>query len=273
MHIFMKRRRLIASVAIMLFFTIIALIVFLLYTSGKRSRDYRISINNYTVSMQDGKPDQALYWANKYYKAHKAIGFDEPSKKWTIGVAYELKGDFTDALEIYKEYDDELLQYKLKQYHKDFPEFNFRNLKNETARLKFKEGKFDESFAYYCSFVTEFFEMSDYTLKDYDSPTIMREFRLAITLEDDPTLTRISSFLDFSDFRRFMEQEYMKSKQSQKYAQEISFIQKVDQSKEVLDEIIWGDLQNLTNPNNPRGNAYRFWNRLKEERKGLARKD
>ena len=115
--------------------------------------------------------------------------------------------------------------------------------------------------------------MSDYTLKDYDSPTIMREFRLAITLEDYPTLTRISSFLDFSVFRRFMEQEYMKSKQSQKYAQEISFIQKVDQSKEVLDEIIWGDLQNLTNPNNPRGNAYRFWNRLKEERKELALKD
>ena len=115
MYISMKRRRIITLVVITLFFTVVALIVFLLYTDVKRSRDYRNSINNYTVSMQDGKPDQALYWANKYYKAHKAIGFDEPSKKWTIGVAYELKGDFTDALEIYKEYDDELLQYKLKQ--------------------------------------------------------------------------------------------------------------------------------------------------------------
>ena len=176
MYISMKRRRIITLVVIMLFFTIIVSIVFLLYTSSKRSRDYRISNYNYIISMQEGKAEQALYWANKYYKAHKKIGYSEPSKKWTIDAAYELKGDFTDALEIYKEYDDELLQYKLKQYHKDFPEFNFRNLKNETARLKFKEGKFDESFAYYCSFITEFFEMSDYTLKDYDSPTIMREF-------------------------------------------------------------------------------------------------
>ena len=166
---------------------------------------------------------------------------------WISPIAQEQAGQYDEALKGYQNLAN--TNYYINNHG--------RNTIN--GRIAYKQGRYEDSFRFYSAYVAQMATGFGVTPDNPDAPSSIegqKVIREAITGEVDVSSMRLSPFLEFSEFRAFMEDEYAKLGTSGEYEFEMNVIRKIDESKDVLDKEI----------NRRLSSSEKFRERLKKER-------
>ena len=154
--------------------------------------------SKYFTAMKEGNGPNAVYWAEKtikYAKKEKRRHEDDYKEEW-LGYAFELNGQYEEALRVYQEPGKELMLTNL-----------------NVARVQYKLGQTKEAFQGYCQHANDCLVKYKEPLKDerwnYRINALLR-IRCEFTMEQDGLNMRLSPFLEYKDFLDFMEEEYAK---------------------------------------------------------------
>ena len=171
---------------------------------------------------------------------------------WISPIAQEQAGQYDEALKGYQNLAN--------------TNFYINNHGRNTikGRIAYKQGRYEDSFRFYSAYVAQMATGFGVTPDNPDAPSSIegqKVIRKAITGEVDVSSMRLSPFLEFSEFRAFMEDEYAKLGTSGEYEFEMNVIRKIDESKDVLDKEI-----NRPYELSGRLSPEKFRERLKKER-------